>query len=184
MKPKTRYNVRLAQKKGVEIEYAGIEGLDRFIELIAVTAERDGFYMHAKDRYAAILEKLQGENCRAFFAFAKHNWRDLAANIMVDAFGTRTYLHGASSNESREVMAPYALHFALMEDAFAKGLSHYDFWGVAPEDADEKHDWAGITRFKLGFGGSRVNMPGTFDVPMSSMKYSFYKIARKLRGLS
>lgn len=183
MKPKTRYNARLAQKKEVEVEHAGVEGLSRFMELMEATAKRDGFFAHAPRRYEAIVKHFQGAECAAFFAFATHKGHDLAANLMLDAFDTRIYLHGASSNESRDMMAPYALHTTLMEEAIKKGLAKYDFWGVAPEDADASHAWSGITRFKAGFGGTRVSMPGTFDVPTRKLSYRLYRLARKLRGL-
>jgi hypothetical protein len=183
MKPKTRYNIRLAQKRGVTIEYAGIEGLSRFMGLMQETARRDGFSAHAPERYAAIVEKFQGPTCSGFFAFAMHEGKDLAANIMIDADDTRTYLHGASASRNRDAMAPYALHAYLMEDAARKGMTKYDFWGVAPQDADASHEWTGITRFKSGFGGTRVSMPGTFDVPTRLLPYKLYRLARKLRGL-
>lgn len=182
MKPKARYNIRLAQKKGVGVEYAGIEGLSRFTSLMQETAKRDGFSAHAPERYAAIIEKFQGPACNAFFAFATYNGKDLAANAMIDACDTRTYLHGASSSENRDVMAPYALHAHLLEDAAKKGMTTYDFWGVAPEDADNSHAWSGITRFKSGFGGERVSMPGTFDVPTKNLAYRLYRIARKIKN--
>jgi peptidoglycan pentaglycine glycine transferase (the first glycine) len=183
MKQKTRYNIRLAEKKGVQVEYAGIEGLSRFMTLIHQTAARDGFSAHSPERYRAIIEKFQGPTCTAFFAFAKYNQKDLAANMMIDADDARTYLHGASSSTERDVMAPYALHAHLMEDAARKGMTKYDFWGVAPEDANESHAWTGITRFKSGFGGERFSMPGTFDVPTRPLAYKMYRFARKLRGL-
>jgi lipid II:glycine glycyltransferase (peptidoglycan interpeptide bridge formation enzyme) len=184
MKPKTRYNIRLAQKKGVQVEYAGVEGLSRFMALMRQTAERDGFHAHAPDRYRAIVERFQGPTCSAFFAFATYDGKDLAANIMIDAEKNRTYLHGASANTDREVMAPYALHATLMEEAIKKGMEQYDFWGVAPEGADATHAWAGITRFKAGFGGERVHMPGTFDIPIRPLAYKMYRLARKVRGRS
>ncbi len=184
MKPKTRYNIRLAQKKGVQVEYAGGEGISRFLTLMHETAQRDGFFAHSVERYEAIIDKFQGPACKAFFAFATYQRKDLAANIMLDADDTRTYLHGASSNTNRDVMAPYALHAALLEDAAQKGMTAYDFWGVAPEDADAAHPWAGITRFKSGFGGNYYSMPGTFDVPLRPLAYKLYRLARKMRGLS
>lgn len=183
MKPKTRYNIRLAQKKGVAIEYAGVEGLSRFMSLMHQTATRDGFSAHSLERYRAIVERFQGPTCAAFFAFATFEGKDLAANMMIDADDTRTYLHGASSSTDRDVMAPYALHAVLLEDAATKGMKKYDFWGVAPEGADQSHAWSGITRFKSGFGGERLFMPGTFDIPTKSLAYRFYKLARKIRGL-
>lgn len=183
MKPKTRYNVRLAEKKRVTIRISGVEAFGEFISLMAETAKRDGFALHLPDRYQKMLEVLTKGECRAFLAFADYEGKPLAANLMIDCFGTRTYLHGASSNEARNVMAPYALHAYLMRDAAEKGMSAYDFWGIAPPGSPEDHPWAGITRFKLGFGGEVVTMPGTFDVPVSQFWYKAYRFARKMKGL-
>lgn len=183
MKPKTRYNIKLAEKKGVTIRIAREEAMDEFMELMKDTAKRDGFHLHLPDRYLNMLKVLNGGECKAFLAFADFEGKALAANLMIDSFGTRTYLHGASSSENRNVMAPYALHWHLIKDAAEKGMSAYDFWGIAPKEAAEDHPWTGITRFKLGFGAGVVEMPGTFDVPVSKLWYNIYKLARKVSGL-
>jgi peptidoglycan pentaglycine glycine transferase (the first glycine) len=183
MKPKTRYNIRLAEKKHVTIRTAGVEGFPEFIALMKETALRDGFALHLPNRYQKMLEVLKGGECKAFLAFADFEGTPLAANLMIDSFGVRTYLHGASGNSMRNVMAPYALHAHLMKDASEKGMKAYDFWGIAPPGSPEDHPWAGITRFKLGFGEHVVTMPGTFDVPLSKFWYGLYKTARKMRGL-
>jgi lipid II:glycine glycyltransferase (peptidoglycan interpeptide bridge formation enzyme) len=183
MKPKTRYNIRLAEKKKVTIRIGGVEAFDEFMSLMAETAKRDGFALHLSNRYKKMLEILTKGECKAYLAFADFEGQPLAANLMIDAFGTRTYLHGASSNLNRNVMAPYALHAYLMKDAGEKGLSSYDFWGIAPPGSPEDHPWAGITRFKLGFGEHVVTMPGTFDIPLSKLTYKAYRLARKIKGL-
>jgi lipid II:glycine glycyltransferase (peptidoglycan interpeptide bridge formation enzyme) len=184
MKPKTRYNVRLAEKKRVTIRIAGAEAFDEFITLMKDTAKRDGFALHLSDRYLNMLKVLKGGECRAYLAFADFEGKALAANLMIDSFGTRTYLHGASSSENRNVMAPYALHWHLIKDAAEKGMQIYDFWGIAPVGAGDDHPWAGITRFKLGFGAEVVEMPGTFDLPLKGLWYRAYRFARKLKGLA
>jgi len=181
MKAKTRYNIRLAEKKGVTSRIVGMEHFDDLVRLMQQTAERDGFSLHEVDRYKKMLEMLRTKGCEAFMAMAFFEDRPLAANIMIDAFGTRTYLHGASSNLYRNVMAPYALHDFLMKDARAKGLKAYDFWGIAPPEAGEEHPWAGISRFKTGFGGTTVRMPGTFDISKNVVMYSLYRFAKKVR---
>jgi lipid II:glycine glycyltransferase (peptidoglycan interpeptide bridge formation enzyme) len=94
---------------------------------------------------------------------------------------TATYLHGASSRERRELMAPHLLHWTAMMDAKSWGFRTYDFWGVAPEGV-EGHSWAGITRFKRGFGGKYVAYPGTYDVPVDRFWYGLYAATQKLRG--
>ena len=181
MKSKTRYNIRLAQKKGVSCKIVGLEAFEDLVRLMEQTAERDQFSLHEHDRYKRMLQVLQGEGCQAFLAMAYYEDRPLAANIMIDAFGTRTYLHGASSNLYRNVMAPYALHDFLIQDAQQKGLRAYDFWGIAPPEAGESHPWAGITRFKLGFGGPVVRMPGTIDVSKNAFMFNLYRFAKLVR---
>lgn len=181
MHHKTRYNLRLAERKGVEIAMAG--SLDDVWFLFEQTAKRGGFALHAKSYYAAMLETLSEGPCRAFLAIALHEGKPVAANIMIDHQGTRTYLHGASGDTSRELMAPYLLHWRLIEDASARGMSSYDWWGVSPDGASETHPWAGVTRFKLGFGGERVSYPGTFDAVLNVGTYAAYAALRHLRRM-
>jgi lipid II:glycine glycyltransferase (peptidoglycan interpeptide bridge formation enzyme) len=175
MKPKTRYNIRLADKKGVTVRATAepvIEDLDRLLEQTAV---RDRFSLHPLLYYARMLEVMKGGEAVASLAFADYDGRPLAANVTIDFNGQRTYLHGASSNLHRNVMAPYALHQYLIDEAIDAGMTSYDFWGVAPVGASKKHSWAGITQFKLGFGGEIVVAPGTFDVPTNMIVYSLYR---------
>jgi lipid II:glycine glycyltransferase (peptidoglycan interpeptide bridge formation enzyme) len=176
---KTRYNINLAKRKGVKIEIAKAWELDIVWPLFEETAKRDGFRLHDKKHYEELL-KLKSNNLKVFLAVAFYENRPLAANIMVDFNGTRTYLHGASSNSNRNVMAPFLLHWELLTDAQAKGLKFYDWWGIASSD-DPKDPWAGITRFKKGFGGETVRSPGTFDYVLKPSGYLIYKIIRCLK---
>lgn len=180
MKPKTRYNVRLAEKKGVTAKIVHLDAFEDFTRLAEQTAVRDQFSLHPHEYYRAMLERLHGE-AEAFLAVAYYEGRPLAANIMIDFQGQRTYLHGASSNLHRNVMAPYMLHDFLIEDAIAKGMTSYDFWGIAPVGSGEHHPWAGISRFKLGFGGETVSVPGTFELPTSLPVYGLYRSAKLLQ---
>ncbi|MFH1088965.1 MAG: peptidoglycan bridge formation glycyltransferase FemA/FemB family protein [Candidatus Uhrbacteria bacterium] len=183
MHQKTRYNINLAQRKDVEIRFLTAENLDEVWSLFEETAKRDGFRIHSKKHYQDLL-KIKGGNLRVFLVAAYFENKPLAANIMVDFNETRTYLHGASSSENRNLMAPYFLHWKLMKDAKEKGLKFYDWWGIAKTD-DPKDPWSGITRFKKGFGGEVVSCPGTFDYVLKPFKYFIYnalrKIARKVR---
>lgn len=178
MKPKTRYNIRLAEKKGVTFRIAGEECFEDFQRLMEQTATRDAFSLHPMAYYRTMLETLREGDVRAFLAFADYDGRPLAVNLMVDFNGQRTYLHGASSNLHRNVMAPYFLQYSLIDDAVAQGMTSYDFYGVAPVGSGEDHPWAGITRYKLGYGGEVVTMPGTFDVPTSLPVYLLYRGAK------
>ena len=179
MHHKTRYNIGLARRHGVHIHVQSIDFEDAW-NLFEQTAVRGQFKLHARDYYEKMLETLTSGQCRAFLATASYEHEVIAANIMIDFNGTRTYLHGASGSEHRKIMAPYLLHWELMRDAKTHGLNRYDWWGVAPEDA-KHHPWSGISRFKRGFHGEEVSSPGTFDLVKKSSVYKLYKFARKIR---
>jgi lipid II:glycine glycyltransferase (peptidoglycan interpeptide bridge formation enzyme) len=168
MKQKTRYNIRLALKKGV-IVYPSAN-LEAFHALMAVTARRDGFGVHslAYYRQAHELFACQGA-CELLFA--EYDGRPLAA-LMVFARGKRAwYFYGASSDEHRDVMPSYLLQWEAMRWARAHDCQLYDLWGVP--DADEAALEAGFTersdglwgvyRFKRGFGGQLRRSLGPWD---------------------
>jgi len=165
MHPKTRYNIKVAEKHGVTVrEGQGEEDLLTFLRMSEQTAERDGFRSHASDYLRATLEK----SGLARLRIAEFQGKALAANLEIVYGDTVTYLHGASSSENRQVMAPYLLHWAAIRLAKAEGKKFYDFWGCNPEAADDpyfKPSWEGITRFKRGWGGELINLAGTWDLP-------------------
>ena len=188
MHPKTRYNIRLAEKKGVRLEEAGIESFDKFWELMGQTSDRDDFRLHGIDYYKEMikLDHRQGgasgtggtggtgkDFIKLFFA--KYKGKAIAAGIFSFFGNTATYMHGASSDENRNLMAPYSLQWEAIKLAKAKGYKYYDFFGI-----DEKK-WPGITRFKKGFGGKEKKYPGTFDLAFDPGWYSVYKMVRKVR---
>lgn len=181
MHPKTRYNIGLAQRKNLEIKFLQAEDLDLVWPLFEETARRAGFRLHPKTHYRDLLN-LKGDNLRVFLAGVFFNGRPIAVNLMVDFYETRTYLHGASSSQDRNLMAPYLLHWELMKDAKEKGLKFYDWWGIAPVD-DPKDPWFSITRFKKGFGGQIVRYPGTFDYVLQPAAYLIYSALRTVRRL-
>jgi len=182
--PKTRYNVGLAERKGVTVNFLrdfSPVAFDEAWKLFETTAARGQFRLHPRRYYEQMLSTLSSDACRAFLAVALLEGKAIAANIMIDSHGTRTYLHGASANVHRDAMAPYLLHWELLNEAKHRGLRRYDWWGVAPGEAGESHPWAGITRFKLGFGGERLNVDGTFDLVTRPALYRLYELSRALR---
>jgi lipid II:glycine glycyltransferase (peptidoglycan interpeptide bridge formation enzyme) len=181
---RVRYNTRLAKKKGVVCEFVGLDRFDEFVELMKQTAERDEFSLHEMKYYRAMLESLQGAaECSAKLAIASKDGTPLAATLTIDSFGTRTYLHGASGNQMRELKATHALQDFVIHDAIDSGMASYDFWGIAPEGASKSHPWAGITEFKKAFGGYISSSAGTFDIPLNPLKYGIYRAARFARGI-
>lgn len=177
MHHKTRYNIRLAQNHGVTFE-AG--SLDAFASLTSATAIRHGIALHERQHFEAMLEHLHGEDDapRAFVMQAAHEGEVLASALCVDFGTTRTYVHGASSDTKKSLMAPYALHWHLIQDAKRHGMTAYDWWGIAPE-GDPHHRLAGVTRFKRGFGGEVVELPRTQDIVLRPWMYRAYRLARK-----
>ncbi len=180
MHEKTRYNIRVAQRHGVQMDlHHG--SFDDVWALFSQTSQRGAFRLHTKRYYKAMMQSLKENSCLTFCAIAQKASLPLAATIMADFGDTRTYLHGASSHEHRNLMAPSLLHWELMKDAKACGMHFYDWWGVAPLDAPENHPWSGISRFKRGFGGEELSAPGTFDLVLKPVRYKLYTLARSLR---
>ncbi|EKD33184.1 MAG: hypothetical protein ACD_76C00076G0003 [uncultured bacterium] len=179
MHQKTRYNIKVASKHGVSVKIKSGD-LSLFIKLLKETANRDAFRAHSISHYEKLLSSLNSSDIRAFVAEASVSGKVIASNFMIDYAGVRTYLHGASSSSNRNLMAPYLLHWELMRDAKSIGLRWYDFWGIAETD-DPLHPWAGITRFKKGFGGEVVRYPGAFDLVLNKKMYQLYRIARAVR---
>jgi len=181
MHQKTRYNIRLAEKKGVNVRFSReIGDFEAFWQLIKTTGKRNDFHYHTQSYYHNMYRQLVPTDFMELF-IAELEGRIIAANLIVSFGDTVTYLHGASSDEHREVMAPYLLQWRQIQEAKKRGFRHYDFWGVAPTGTDTRHNWAGITRFKKGFGGSGASYAGVYDLILDTMWYKIYKLAQKIR---
>ncbi len=175
MKSKTRYNIRLAEKKGVKILESTDKDLafNNFIKLIKVTSKRDSFSIHKDDYYGNLINYNNGF-IRVFEAY--YNGEVLASGIFSFSGDCVSYLHGASDNKYRNVMAPYLLHSKVIKIAKEEGFSFYDFYGV------DNLKWPGVSRFKQGFGGEELAYPGTYDFKINIFKYFVYSFLRKLNS--
>src|SRR3989344_5911264 len=180
MHEKTRYNIRLAERKNVYVIHRVVPSdkeLEKFWNLLCDTARRDGFHTHQKVHY----EKLFSTRSAKFsneLVWAEHAGSILAAavvNFYIPS-GTATYLHGASSREQKQVMAPYLLHWGIMMEAKRRGLGFYDFGGV------DENRWPGVTRFKSGFGGTLMGFPFSTDVVYRSGLYFLYQLTKKIKN--
>lgn len=192
MHQKTRYNIRLAGKKGATVKVLSISSrildkvgkssIDAFCELLQATAKRDGFRIHSKQYYQEMLKAfslapLDSKHLtgQAELFLAEYKEKIIAANIVV-FFGKRaTYLHGASDYKYRNLMAPYLLQWHQIKEAKIRGLSEYDFWGI-----DDKK-WPGVSRFKKGFGGRETTYIGAWDLVYQPTWYKIYNLARKVK---
>lgn len=172
MRQKTRYNIRLAEKKGVKIVAAGANRFEEFWQLLTSTGDRDDFNPHGRSYYQAML-KMDSSFIKLFFA--EYQSQPLAGNLAVFFGDTATYIHGGSADEKRELMTPYALQWQTIKLAKQLGYKYYDFHGI------DEVKWPGVTRFKMGFGGQVINYPGTFDLIYDNGWYNIYKMVRKAR---
>ncbi|MBN2854223.1 peptidoglycan bridge formation glycyltransferase FemA/FemB family protein [Patescibacteria group bacterium] len=175
MSQKTRYNIRLAAKKGIEIVEAGSELEKEFKEfwrLMKLTSNRDGFKIHSEAHYRNLLTSSEGI-IKLFFA--EFEGQKIATGLFAFYGDKVIYLHGASDNEFRNLMAPYLLQFEIIKKAKADGFKFYDFYGI---DAEK---WPGVTRFKKGFAGFVYNYAGTYDLIFRPWLYFFYNLLRRLR---
>lgn len=186
MHEKTRYNIRLAEKRGVEVHVATGSGvaaaLEQFILLNKQTAARDKFTSHASTYYRRLHEHLGDDVLRVYVAIFET--QPIAANIVVHFGDTATYVHGASSNAQRNVMAPHLLQWRQILDAKQTWKSWYDFYGIQTPQRSRasKHgaSWAGITRFKLGFGGQTISYLDAYELPIRKGWYRLVKVLQRI----
>jgi len=173
MHPKMRYNIGLAQKKGIDIK-KDKGNFEEFWELIQQTSERDGFKPYPRTYYEKILEIPGIELFTAEYPSTSLGTSEIiAANIVLFHKNTAIYLHGATSYEHRNLMAAPLLQWEQIKEAKKRGCTEYDFWGM------DEIRWPGVTRFKRGFGGQEIAYPGAYDLIFQPFWYLIYKIAKK-----
>ena len=177
MKPKTRYNIGLSLRRGVEVRMAGLEELPLWYALYAETAARNNFYLHDIEYFRVVLTARANDTqspADVFLLIAEHDNRPLAAMFLVISGNRATYLYGASSGESRQFMATYALQWKAMEIAQSCSCHEYDMFGISP-NPDPSHPMYGLYKFKSGFGGEVYHGLGCWDYPFDNQKYQLYK---------
>jgi len=201
MKPKTRYNIKLAEKKGVVTSFApslssghsslvtGEEKnkyIEAFLRLTKEMAARQGITAHDEKYYRRMIESLPEEMLQIYVA--EFEGKIIAANLMLFYEETATYLHGASSNVSRNVMAPFLLQWQAILDAKEKGCVKYDFGGVKITDNHQQatNNWEGITNFKLGFSPNTkpIEFLGSYDIIINPRKYAVYRGLQRAKAFA
>ena len=163
MHKKNRYNIRLAERKGVKVDEAEPARIACWYELYRETAKRDRISIHSRAYYERLFELSEEPDApRLRLYLASHEAEILAGIIVVYYAGGATYLYGASSNEKRSLMPNYALQWRAIVDARRSGCAWYDMFGVPPAD-DPSHPMHGLYRFKTGFGGTLIHRLGCWD---------------------
>ncbi len=191
MKQKTRYNIRLSEKKGVVVEQlfrdsCSVEqwnaAVEQWIALQDATAQRHGIKHHGAEYYRALLGA-QWDDRFVSVLQARFDNQIIAMTVLLTDRNnqTVTYLFGASSDAHTNVMAPYALQWKAIQYALTSGFKTYDFYGIAPDAQESGHPLSAVTRFKNGFGGSVAHYPGTFDFPIRRVWYRIYRLVKYFR---
>ena len=174
MKQKTRYNVRLAGKKGVSLRIGTLEDLPMLYKMYAETSVRDGFAIRDEGYYKTVWELFMHSStptCEPLIA--EVDGEPVAAIFVFYFAGRAYYVYGMSRGVHREKMPTYLLQWEAMKRAKANGCTVYDLWG-APEVFDESDSMWGVYRFKEGLGGKVVRTLGAHDFAPNALWYKIY----------
>jgi lipid II:glycine glycyltransferase (peptidoglycan interpeptide bridge formation enzyme) len=183
MKHKTRYNIRLAEKKGVIVEEAQPGDFELWYALYEETARRDRIAIHSRAYYRELLRasvEFPGARPIVKLLLARHEGSLLAGNIVAFWKKQGVYLYGASSGEKRNIMPTYALQWDAIRRSREAGCSTYDLYGV-PSNPDPDHPMFGLYQFKTGFSEQVLERWGTWDASYRPFLYAFYRTAEAVR---
>jgi len=171
---KTRYNIRLAAKKGVIITCPGREALPAFYQILQETANRDHFLIRPYHYYEVFYDQLMPAGQMELF-MAYWEGQPIAGTLAFVLGDKSWYIYGASSSAHRNVMPNYLIQWTMIEWAKSKGCTMYDFRGV-PGDVEEDHPLYGLVKFKRGFGGVYTSFMGEYDLIYKKFIYHAYHV--------
>ncbi len=187
MKQKTRYNVRLAQKKGVVVEERDdVEALEIFLKLQKETAKRQGFFIHPDDYYRTVWEVLRPKKM-AYLLIASVRQPDtryqipdtpVVAWMLLKYQDTLYYPYGGSSTDFKNYMPSNLMMWEAIKLGKKLGCKVFDLWGATD---DPKDPWYGFTRFKLGYGGKLITFPGAYDLVLKPFLYYPFILVDRFR---
>ncbi len=181
MKPKTRYNLRLAQKRGVEVkEREDQQAFEEFLRLQRETAQRQGFYIHP-DHYYRLMWQVLKPAKMAHLLVASYQKETLAAWLIFRFKKTIYYPYGSSSTQYKHLMASNLLAWEVIQLGKRLGCELFDFWGALGNNPQPTDPWYGFHRFKAGFGGQLVEFVGAYDLIINHSLYRLLTEMDKLR---
>ena len=188
-KQKTRYNIRVAEKKGVTVEIDNSEkAFERYLELTVETTKRQGFYAHSREYHKKMwnilsnkLTNQQTNGLTAHLLVAKYQGEIITTWVLFKFNDTLYYPYGASTREHREVMANNLVMFSAIKLAKDWGLKYLDMWGALGPEPDTKDPWYGFHTFKSGYGARHVEYIGTWDYVAKPWLYKCYRAGESLR---
>jgi lipid II:glycine glycyltransferase (peptidoglycan interpeptide bridge formation enzyme) len=181
MKQKGRYNIRYAQRKGVEVTFGtGDRELADFFGLVKQTAQRQGITYRSEQYFKTFQKYFMSQSDSAKFIVARYNGKPAAA-ILVTLVGDKAdYLYGGSSAEDRNVFASYLVQWVGMQEAKRAGAKVYNLTGIAHAD-DPSNPWYGLRQFKLKFGPKIVDLIGAYDQAYAPARYFLFTNAERVR---
>ena len=172
MKQRTRYKVRLAEKKGVSVRRGSPSDFEPIADLYAETSKRDGFLIREKDYYLDVWQRFYKAGMLTPLIAEVEG--SMVAAVMIFITGkTARYVYGMSGPEHREKMPNYLLQWEAIKLAKEKGCTVYDLWG-APDEFEESDRMWGVYQFKRGLGGEVVITPGAWDLPVHKAGYELF----------
>lgn len=189
MHPKTRYNIKLAQKKGVFVEESDKdEALELYLDLLFETTKRQKFYNHNKDYHRKVFKVLRKAGmARLLIAFFRPLNSDvkvpLTAWMLVNFKDTIYYPYGGSSDNHRDLMASNLVAWEAIKLGKKLKLKHFDMWGALGPNADPNDPWYGFHRFKMGYGGELIEYVGSFDYILNYHLFLVFLLIDKLTPL-
>jgi len=185
MHPKTRYNIRVAEKKGVKVtEDNSAKAFAEYLKLTKATTQRQAFYAHSENYHRLMWETLRSqtsEKLTAHLLKATYGNEVLVTWILFVLGDTLYYPYGASSNNHREVMASNLIMWEAIKFGKKLGLKKFDMWGALGPNPDIKDPWYGFHRFKQGYGGKLIEFVGSYDLVINQKMYFVYKLMDKIR---
>ena len=182
LKPKTRYNIKLAQKKGVVVkEESNQKGYEIFEKLYFETTKRQNYHGHDTNYHKTIWSNLKNKISHLLIAYYKNE--PLSAYQLFIYKNRGYYVYGGSSDKHRNFMASNLLMWEALLFSKKKGCTSFDMWGSLPKNYSLSHPYAGFTRFKEGYGGEFVEMVGSYDLVIKPLIYKLYNFVYFLRKL-
>lgn len=178
---KTRYNIGIAQKKGVQV-YASQQDSDFeiYLKLYFDTTKRQGYFGHTPHYHKKVWQILKSADM-ARVLIAKYKEKPLVAWMLLNFGDTLYYPYGGSSHEHRDVMASNLVCFEAIALGKKLGLTYFDMWGALGPNANEHDPWFGFHRFKAGYGPMHVEYLGTYDLILKNALYNTLNIADRMR---
>ena len=181
MHPKTRYNIGVAQKKGVEVyESTKPEDFEIYLRLYFETTKRQKYFGHTPHYHRLLWETLTSAKM-ARVLVAKYQGKPLVTWMLLNFGDTLYYPYGGSSTEHKEVMASNLVAWEAIRLGKKMGMRVFDMWGALGPDANARDPWYGFHRFKAGYGPTHVEYIGTYDLVLKPQLYNALNWADRLR---